>query len=120
MSIIAKTLTRLLPDNMSIKEKIRQANSFQKKYLMKLHYWVNPLAFGVAIFHFLPLNADQTAMPELGMGAMLLVTVLGLLMTLRLSPPFMRKLIFKLHTSPITTIVVSPFVDWPFSNRVKR
>jgi hypothetical protein len=110
LSIVAKALAKLLPDRMSIKRKIMQGNAFQKKYLMKLHYWVNPFAFGVAIVHFFSSECRSTAMPELGMGAMLFVSVLGLMMTLRLSPRFMRKIVFRLHTSPITTILVFSFL----------
>ena len=110
LSMTAKALARLLPDKMSLKERIRQGNVFQKKYLMKIHYWVNPLAFGVALVHFFSSECRSTAMPELGLAAMLFVTVLGLMMTLRLSPHFLKKSIFKLHTSPITTIVVFSFL----------
>ncbi len=110
LSILLKTLARLLPDGMGIREKIKRANVFQKKYLMNLHYWINPLAFGVAIAHFWSSECRSTAMPEMGMGAMLIVSVLGLMMTLRLSPPSMRKLVFKLHTSPIVAIVVFSFL----------
>jgi hypothetical protein len=110
LSMLMKALDWLLPDKVSIRERIKQANLFQKKYLMKLHYWVNPLACGVAIVHFLSSECRSTAMPELGMGAMLFVSVLGLVMTLRLSPRFMRKTVFRIHTSPITTILVFSFL----------
>jgi hypothetical protein len=110
LSILLKTLARLLPDRISLKEKIKLLNLRQKKYLMNLHYWVNPLALGIAIVHFWSSECRSTAMPELGMGAMLLVSVLGLVMTLRLSPPSMRKIVFTLHTHPIVTILVFSFL----------
>lgn len=95
---------------MSLKERTKQLNLRQKKYLMKLHYWVNPLAIGVAIAHFWSSACRTTAMPELGMIAMLIISVLGLMMTLRLSPPSMRGIVFKLHTSPLITILILSFL----------
>jgi hypothetical protein len=106
LSILLKTMARLLPDRMRLKERIKQLNLCQKKYLMNLHYWVNPLAFGIAIAHFWSSECRSTAMPELGMGAMLVVSILGIMMTLKLSPPAMRRVVFRLHTSPIITILV--------------
>jgi hypothetical protein len=77
---------------------------------MNLHYWLNPLALGIAAAHFFFSECSSTAMPELGMGAMLMVSVLGILLTLRLSPPSMRSIVFKLHTNPIVTILVFFFL----------
>jgi hypothetical protein len=110
LSILLKTSDRLIPDRMNFKDKIKQVNLRQKKYLMNLHYWVNPLAFGVAISHFMSSECRSTAMPEFGMGAMFFIFILGLMMTLKLSPPSMRKFVFKLHTSPLITILVFSFL----------
>lgn len=110
LSISMKALARLLPDRTSIKESITQLNLRQKKHLMKLHYWVNPFALGIAIAHFWSSECRSTAMPELGMGAMLIVSILGLIMILKLSPPATRRIIFRLHTSPIMTILVFSFL----------
>ena len=91
---------------MSLKERIKQLNLRQKKYLRNLHYWVNPLALGIAISHVWSSECRSTSMPELGMGALLILSILGIMMTLKLSPPAMRRVVFKLHTSPIITILV--------------
>jgi hypothetical protein len=109
LSLLLKSLARLLPDKI-VKEKIKQLNLRQKKRLMKLHYWGNPLALGVAIAHFWSSACRNTAMPEMGIGAMLIVSVLGLMMTLKLSPRAMRSVVFKLHTSPVITILVFLFL----------
>jgi hypothetical protein len=106
LSMLLKAAAKILPEKMGLAEKIRTVNQRQKKYLMNLHYWVNPLAFGVAFVHFLSSECKSTAMPELGMGAMLVVSILGLMMTLRLSPPSVRRFVFKFHTNPLITIVV--------------
>jgi hypothetical protein len=106
LSLLLKSLTRFMPESVSLKARIRQLNALQKKYLMKLHYWVNPLALGVAIAHFWSSACRSTAIPELGMGAMLIVSVLGLMITLRLSTPAIRSIVCRLHTNPIITVLV--------------
>jgi len=110
LSMLLKTCSRMLPSRMGLGERIRNINLRQKKYLMNLHYWVNPLALGIAAAHFFSSECRSTAMPELGMGSMLVVSVLGLMMTLRLSPPSMRRIVFTLHTNPIVTILVFSFL----------
>lgn len=110
LSMLLKTCAKMLPAHVGLGDRIRKINLRQKKYLMTLHYWVNPLALGIAAVHFFSSECGSTAMPELGMGAMILVSVLGLMMTLRLSPPSMRKIVFALHTNPIVTILVFSFL----------
>jgi hypothetical protein len=106
LSLLLKTSARLLPAEMELKETLRKINVRQKKYLMLLHYWVNPLAIGVAIFHYSASECASTAFPELGLAAMFLISVLGIMMALRLSPVFMKKMVFRFHTSPIVLLVV--------------
>ena len=103
-SILLKGCAKAMPQSLKLKEAVGQINGKQKRYLMKLHYWLNPVAVGVAIIHFLSTKCEATAIPELGLGMMLLICILGLLVTFRLSPAFMRKAIFRLHTSPIVLI----------------
>jgi hypothetical protein len=110
LSMSIKALANLLPDRTNLNERLKQFNLRQKKHLMKLHYWVNPFALGIAIAHFMSSECSSTAMPELGMGAMLIVSILGLIMTLKLSPPATRRIIFRLHTSPIIAILVFCFL----------
>jgi hypothetical protein len=103
-SILLKGCAKAMPHSLKLKEAVGQINRKQKRYLMKLHYWLNPVAIGVAIIHFLSTKCEATAIPELGLGVMLLICILGLLVTFRLSPAFMRKAVFRLHTSPIVLI----------------
>jgi hypothetical protein len=110
LSMLLKASAKLIQDRISLSDRIRTINLRQKKYLMNLHYWINPLAFGVATFHFMSSECRSTAIPELGMGAMLFVFILGLMMTFKLSPPLMRRFVFRLHTSPIITILVFSFL----------
>jgi len=102
LSILLKAGGKAMPQGLNLKKTIDLANSRQKRHLMRLHYWLNPVAAAVAIFHFSAAECRSTIMPELGLGLMLLIIILGLMMTFRLSPMPMRKAICKLHTSPIS------------------
>ena len=110
LSMLLKASAKLLQGRTGLRDRIRKINQQQKRYLMPLHYWVNPLAFGIAMAHFLSSVCRSTVMPELGMGAMLLVLILGLMMTLKLSPRSMRGTVFMLHTNPIVAILVFSFL----------
>ena len=103
-SILLKGCAKAMPHSLKFKEAVGQMNGKQKRYLMKLHYWLNPIAIGAAIIHFMSTKCEATAIPELGLGVMLLICILGLLVTFRLLPAFMRKAVFRLHTSPIILI----------------
>lgn len=107
-SILLKAFGKMaLPDS-GFRETFKRINLRQKKMLMGLHYWLNPLAMSVAIFHFAVAECESTFFPELGLMVMLLVFILGLMIAFKLTPKSMSRAIFKLHTSPISlTIVLS-------------
>jgi hypothetical protein len=100
-SILLKACGKAMSQTPDLKEAVGRINRKQKRYLMKLHYWLNPVAAGVAVIHLFSTECDAAAIPELGLGVMLLLCILGLMVTFRLSPAFMRKAVFRLHTSPI-------------------
>jgi hypothetical protein len=104
LSILLKTGKKLLPLESKHAAVLDKINRSQKRRLMRLHYWLNPVAAGVAILHFTHTECQSTFMPELGLGIMLLIIILGLMMTFRLSPTSTKKAVFKLHTSPISFI----------------
>jgi hypothetical protein len=101
VSILLKACGKAAPQGSKIKEVADQINRRQKRYLMKLHYWLNPVAVVIAIIHFLSTKCDAAAMPEIGLGLMLLVCILGIMVSFQWSPASMRKAIFRLHTSSI-------------------
>lgn len=101
LSIALKTGRKFLPLNPDQKKFLEQINGRQKHYFMRLHYWLNPLAVAVAIFHFSSVESHATILPQLGLGMMMLLAILGLTMVLRLAPRPAKKYIYKLHTSPI-------------------
>ena len=104
LSILLKAGGKAMPQGSNLKKAIELANRRQKRPLMRLHYWLNPVAAAVAIFHLSATERTSTLMPELGLGLMLLIIILGLMMTFRLSPAPLRKAIYKLHTSPISLL----------------
>jgi hypothetical protein len=101
LSVLLKTSGKAMQSRVKARETIKRINLRQKKNLMGLHYWVNPLALAVAILHFSLSECSSTLFPELGLIAMILISALGLLMTFRLSPAFMSRTVFRLHTSPV-------------------
>jgi hypothetical protein len=104
LSILLKAFGKLTPQSSNLKEAADKINRRQKRYLMKMHYWLNPVAVGVAIVHFLVTKCEATAIPEIGLGVMLLVCILGVMVTFRWSPASIRKTIFRFHTSPISLL----------------
>jgi hypothetical protein len=101
LSIILKTLARFIPLGLNLRDPLTKFNRQQKKYLMKLHYWLNPIALGVALTHLALSTCRSTAFPEWGLGIMLVTVLLGLMMKFKLSPASMRQRVFRFHTSPI-------------------
>lgn len=104
LSIVLKTLARFLPTGMNLRDPLTKFNRRQKKVLMTLHYWLNPIALGVALSHFTLSTCRSTAFPEWGLGIMLTAVLLGLTMKFKWSPVSVRQHIFRLHTSPILLI----------------
>jgi hypothetical protein len=104
LSIILKTLAKFLPPRLNLRDPLTKFNRQQKKYLMKLHYWLNPIALGIALTHFLLSTCKSTAFPEWGLGIMLVTVLLGLMLKFKLSPASMRQRVFRFHTSPILLI----------------
>lgn len=104
LSIILKTCAKFIPPGFNLKDPITRFNRQQKKYLMKLHFWLNPVALGIALTHFSLSTCRSTAFPEWGLSIMLVIVLLGLMIKFKLSPPSMRQRVFKFHTSPILLI----------------
>ena len=102
LSILLKASGKTMAPGSNFRKTMELANNRQKRYLMWLHYWLNPVAAAVAIFHFSALECKSTFIPELGFGLMLLIILLGLMMAFRWSPAPIRKAVYRLHTSPVS------------------
>lgn len=74
-------------------------NKFQKKYLMRFHYFLNPIALCVAFLHFLLSSCRSSPLPEWGLVLVTMVVFLGLILKFKVSPKWMRKIVYRFHTS---------------------
>ena len=110
LSILLKACGKVMPQSSNLKEAVSQMNRRQKRYLMKLHYWLNPVAVIVAIIHFLLTKCETTAIPEIGLGVMLLLSILGIMVAFNWSPASLRKTIFQFHTSSISLFAIIPIL----------
>jgi hypothetical protein len=104
LSLILKTYAKFLPAAPKVKDPLTRFNRRQKKYLMTLHYWLNPIALGIALAHFLLSTCKSTAMPEWGLVIMLAAALLGLMMKFKWSPASMRQSVYRFHTSPFLLV----------------
>jgi hypothetical protein len=98
-SIIAKGASRFLPLSPQTKTSIKRYNKFQKKYLMRFHYVLNPIALCVAFLHFLLSSCRSSPLPEWGLVLVAMVVLLGLILKFKVSPKWMRKIVYRFHTS---------------------
>jgi hypothetical protein len=98
-SIITKGVSRFLPLSPQTKNSIKAFNQFQKKYLMRFHCVLNPIALCVAFFHFLLSSCRSSPLPEWGLVLVTAMVVLGLMLKFRASPKSMRRGVYRFHTS---------------------
>jgi hypothetical protein len=73
---------------------------------MRLHYYINPLVLGIALWHWLSSRCKSTALPEWGLAVMFALIVLGLIMKFRLCPKQLRKSVYRLHTQPLVFLAM--------------
>jgi hypothetical protein len=106
LSIVIKWTNRFFPLWPVVKGSLSNFNRFQKKHLMRLHYYLNPVILGVALWHWFESRCKSTALPEWGIFLMVLVIVTGVLVKFKLCPPGLRKSIHQLHTQPVILITL--------------
>ena len=104
LSVILKAFGNMVPARLNLRDPLLRFNRQQKKHLIKLHYWLNPIALGIALTHFLLSLCRSTTLPEWGLGIMVMTALLGIMMKFKLSPASMRQKVFKVHTSPVLLI----------------
>lgn len=108
LSILIKGASRFLPLNPQIKSAFKNFNQLQKKHLMRFHYLLNPVALGIAIFHFLLSYCRSSPLPEWGLMLVTVMVFLGLILKFKLSPKGMRKFVYRLHTglAPFSIMII--------------
>ena len=86
-----------------INDRLKRFNQIQKKFLLPVHYFLNPLALGVAFIHFMSATSACRAsgLPEWGLVLMALITGIGIMVKFKVFPKNLRKNTYRIHTNPI-------------------
>ncbi len=105
ISILAKAIRRFAPLSPEIKNSIGKFNNFQKKYLMVLHYFLNPLILAIALLHWTLSRCKATALPEWGLLTMLAAVGLGIVLKFKLCPKTLLRNVYKMHTQPVMLLI---------------
>ena len=106
LSILLKSANRYLPLRPGQKSSIKRFNQFQKKHLMRFHYLLNPLAWCIALLHFLLSCCRKTSLPEWGLFVVTLMVFFGLMLKYKGTPKWMRRFVYRLHTASVTFSVM--------------
>lgn len=101
-SILMKAVSRYFPLELKTKSSIKRFNQLQKKYLMRFHYVLNPLALCIAIFHFLLSSCRKSSLPEWGLIFVTMMVFLGLMVKFKVTPKWIRRFVYRLHTGLAT------------------
>ncbi len=78
-SILMKGASRYFHLEPETKSSIKRFNQLKKKYLIRFHYVINPLALCIAIFHFLLSSCRKSSLPEWGLIFVTMMIFLGLM-----------------------------------------
>ena len=105
-SLLVKGANRFLPLSSQTKASIKAFNQFQKKYLMRFHFVLNPIALCVAFFHFLLSSCRSSPLPEWGLLLVAMLVALGLVLRFKISPKWMRRVVYRLHTASATSLIM--------------
>ena len=103
LSLLIRGTTRYAALPAQINDRIKRLNQLQKKFLLPVHYFLNPLALGVAFIHFMSaISACRASgLPEWGLVLMALITGIGVMVKVKLSPKSLRKNTYQIHTNPL-------------------
>lgn len=106
LSLFLKGVGRLAPLSESTKSFLKQFNTLQKKYLMPLHYYMNPILIGLALLHWSLSMCRSTALPEWGLALMVGLGLLGLAIKFQMVPRKWLHTVYRWHTHPLGVIMV--------------
>jgi len=105
LSLILKGINSLFSLSPETKTSISAFNKAQKRYLRRLHYFLNPIAIAIAVVHFY-LSSCRSILPDVALILFLIIGVLGLILKFKLSPKSMYKAVYGVHCSSITFIAM--------------
>jgi hypothetical protein len=103
LSLLIRGIVRYAPLPAPIQDRVKRLNQRQKKFLLPVHYCLNPLALGIVCVHFISASSacHGSGLPECGLGLMACITGTGIMLKFKLSPRNFRKNIHQIHTHPI-------------------
>lgn len=99
LSILMKGVSRFFPLKQETISSIKRFNQLQKKYLMRFHYVLNPVALCIAIYHFLLSSCPSIPLPEWGLILLTVMVFLGIMVKFKASPKRIKGFVYRLHTS---------------------
>lgn len=106
VSILIRWINRFSSIDPGVKKALVKLNRFQKKHLMRFHYYLNPLIAGVALWHWLTSICKSTVLPEWGLLIMILLISFGIFLKYEIGPKFFRKIVYQMHTQPFMFVAM--------------
>lgn len=110
ISLMIKGIIRFYSLAPQVQKSLREFNQFQKKHLMKIHYFLNPVALGIALIHFSLSSCPFSPLPELGLSFIFLLLVLGIILKIKDPPKMIRRFAYKVHTHPLISMILGSIV----------
>jgi hypothetical protein len=105
-SLLSKGANRFLPLTPQKKTMLKRFNQVQKKYLMRIHYVLNPMALCVGLLHFLLASGRLSPLLVWGLTGVTMLVFSGLVLKFKLVPASMRRFAYRFHTVPTTLSTV--------------
>jgi hypothetical protein len=106
LTILIRWINRFAPLGPNWKSSLSNFNRFQKRHLMFLHYYLNPVILGIVLWHWLSSRCTSSALPEMGLVMMVLLMSLGIALKFKLCPINFRKNVYQIHTHPLFFLVM--------------
>jgi hypothetical protein len=106
LSIVIRWANRFSPLWPAAKGFLSSFNRLQKKHLLRVHYYLNPVIMGVALWHWFESRCQSTSLPEWGLFLMVVAMATGILVKFKLCPGGLRKYIYQMHTQPLFFITL--------------
>ncbi|RJP87279.1 MAG: hypothetical protein C4518_12310 [Desulfobacteraceae bacterium] len=106
VSISTRWANRSIHLRSKCKNILTDLNRFQKKHLMGLHYYLNPVVGVVAFWHWLTSCCRSTALPEWGLLILISMITLGIILKWKFCPKPFQKIVYQIHTQPFIFIAM--------------
>ena len=105
-NILTRWINRFTPLAIGFKKGLTSLNRFQKKHLMRFHYYLNPAISGIVLWHWLSSRCKSTALPEWGLLIFAIMIILGIILKWKFFPKPFQKIVYQIHTQPFIFIAM--------------